>query len=177
MKKKEGLGFFDTSPSYNDWTLLGSFRKLQVWIDDSLLIEGHIDIEVIDPTISHGRSPQRKKRVLEVQLSKSENFTNSWHVNMTRLDHKYAGRGIAAQAYRYIIKKMDLLLEAGNSQSKGGRKVWYDLAQIKDLVVYGQTRFGQQNLIELDHENREVKLQNKQIYDGPKEMFVFACAV
>ena len=176
MKKKENLGFFDTSPSYNDWTLLGSFRKLQVWVDDSLMAEGLLEIEVVDPTAAHGRSPQRKKRVLEVQLSKSDNFTNSWHVNMTRLDSKYAGRGIAAQAYRYIIKKMDLLLEAGGSQSKGGRKVWYDLAQIKDLTVYGQTKFGKQNPIKLDHVNREVKLDNKEIYDGPKEMFVFACA-
>jgi len=36
MKKKAGLGFFDTKPTYSDWRMIGSFSKLQVWVDDSM---------------------------------------------------------------------------------------------------------------------------------------------
>ena len=35
MKKKASLGYFDTKANDDTWTRLGSFSKLQVWVDDS----------------------------------------------------------------------------------------------------------------------------------------------
>jgi hypothetical protein len=173
MKKKESLGFFDTNPSYEDWSRIGSFSKLQVWVDDSM--DESLWVEVVDTSVVHGRSPQRVKRVLEIQLSKTE--FKAWHIDITRLDHKYAGRGIAAKAYRYIIKKLGITLQAGSAQSKGGRKVWFDLAQRQDLNVYAKTKYGQSNIVGIDCEEREVWLPKKEIYDGNKEMYVFASEV
>jgi hypothetical protein len=168
MRQREDLGFFAS----NDSILLGSFRKLQVWY--SIEEEDLISIEVIDSSISHKRIPSRKKRVLEIQLSKSEDFTNSWHINMARLDYRYAGQGIAARAYSYIIKKLDIMLQAGDSQSKGGRKIWFDLARDKRLTVSGQTKHGKPAIVSVDKEAREVRLQGKTLYDGARRMYVFA---
>jgi len=95
---------------------------------------------------------------------------------MTRLDHRYGGRGIAAKAYRYIIKKMGITLQAGTAQSKGGRKVWFDLAQANDLEVYTRSKRGMPFVVGIDEEEREIWHPTKEIYDGMKEMFVFARA-
>jgi hypothetical protein len=132
-------------------------------------------VEVVDTSVVHGRSPQRVKRVLEIQLSITE--FKAWHIDITRLDHKYAGRGIAAKAYRYIIKKLGITLQAGSAQSKGGRKIWFDLAQRQDLNVFARTKYGQSNIVGIDCEEREVWLPKKEIYDGNKEMYVFASGV
>jgi hypothetical protein len=95
---------------------------------------------------------------------------------MTQLDHRYGGRGIAAKAYRYIIKKLGLTIQAGTAQSKGGRKVWFDLAQINDLNVYVQSKYSKKYVVGIDTEEREVWHPMKEIYDGDKEMYVFATA-
>tara|TARA_R110002167_G_scaffold139484_2_gene327071 strand:+ start:2911 stop:3468 length:558 start_codon:yes stop_codon:yes gene_type:complete len=170
MKKKEALGFFDTKPTYSDWRMIGSFSKLQVWVDDSM--DESLWIEVVDTSVVHGRSPQRVKRVLEIQLSITE--FKAFHIDMTRLDHRYAGKGIAAKAYRYIIKKLGITLQAGSAQSKGGRKVWFDLAQINDLNVYTKSKYSKEYVVGIDTEEREVWHPAKEIYDGDKEMYVFA---
>jgi len=170
LKKSERLGYFDTAPTYNDWSRIGSFNKLVVYIDES--INGYLEVEVVDPTVRHGRSPQRVKRVLSIQLSKSE--FKAYHIDMTKLDMKYSGKGIAAKAYRYIIKKLSITLQAGSCQSRGGRKVWFDLAQCMDLDVFAKTKCGQPKPVGIDCEEREVWIDKKDIYDGDKEMYVFA---
>ncbi len=169
MKKSERLGFFDTKGP--DYVKIGSFRKLHVYVDQS--VKGYIDVDVVDPTVQHGRSPQRLKRVLTIQLSITE--FKAFHIVLTKLDKTYSGRGIAAQAYRYIIKKLGITLQAGSAQSKGGRKVWFDLAQVMDLAVYAKSRHSKAYDVGIDTEEREVWLPSgKEIYDGVKEMFVFA---
>lgn len=177
MKKKFSLGYFDTKANDDTWVRLGSFSKLQVWVDTSLQNpEGYLEVEVIDPSVVHGRSPQRIKRVLSIFLSVGD-FKNAFHIDMTQLDHRYAGRGIAAKAYRYIMKRMGITLQAGTCQSQGGRKVWFDLAQFNDLKVYTKPKGGRAAVVGIDEEEREVWHPTKEIYDGMKEMFVFARAV
>ena len=169
MKKQERLGYFDTKSL--DWEKLGSFRKLHVYVDRS--IDGYLDIEVVDPSVKHGRSAQRIKRVLSVQLS----FTKfkAYHIDLAKLDRLYAGKGIAAQAYRYVIKRLNITLQAGSAQSKGGRKIWFDIAQIMDLAVYAKSRYSKRYEVGIDVEQREVWLPNgKDVYDGIKDMYVFA---
>lgn len=172
MKKKESLGFFDTQATYDDWKKIGSFSKLQVWIETT---DESMWVEVVDTSVVHGRSPQRVKRVLEIQLTKTE--FKAFHVDITRLDSKYAGRGIAAKAYRYLIKKLGITLQAGSAQSPGGRKVWFDLARRNDLEVYAKTKYGQSYYVEVDRAARECFVPTKEIYDGNREMYMFASAV
>jgi len=173
MKKSEKLGYFDCRPTYEDWEKIGSFRRLHVYVDRSM--DGFMEIEVVDPTVTHGRSPQRLKRVLYINLSRTK--FKAWHVDITKLDKSYAGRGIAAQAYRYIIKKLGITLQAGECQSKGGRKLWYDLAQIMDLQLFAKSKASRRYEVGIDCENREVWLPNgKEVYDTEKEMYVFATA-
>jgi len=173
MKKKESLGFFDTQPSYDDWKLIGTMNKLQVWIDDSS--DESLWVEVIDPSVQHGRSPQRKKRVLEIQLSLQD--FKAYHIDITRLDTKYSGRGIAAKAYRYIMRKLNITLQAGECQSAGGRKIWFDLAQMNGLIVFGKTRTGKPEVVGINKVTREVTLSKREVYDGERSVYVFARAV
>ena len=176
MKKKFALGYFDTEANDDTWVRLGSFSKLQVWVDNSMQHpEGYLEVTVVDTSVVHGRSPQRVKIVLEINLS-TEYFKDAFHINMTRLDSRYGGRGIAAKAYRYIIKKMGITLQAGTAQSKGGRKVWFDLAQSNDLEVYTRSKRGMPFVVGIDEEEREVWHPTKEIYDGKKAMYVFARA-
>tara|TARA_B110000971_G_scaffold59207_1_gene60404 strand:- start:319 stop:867 length:549 start_codon:yes stop_codon:yes gene_type:complete len=177
MKKKASLGYFDTKANDDTWTRLGSFSKLQVWVDDSMMEEGYLEVDVVDTSVQHGRSPQRVKRVLNITLSIGEDFSNAFHIDMTQLDHRYGGRGIAAKAYRYIMKHMDITLQAGTCQSKGGRKVWFDLAKMQDLQVWAQTKHGKSTVVDIDKELREVCLPKKAIYDSERvETYVFASA-
>jgi|TARA_R110000803_G_scaffold136337_1_gene203315 hypothetical protein len=176
MKKKFALGYFDTKANDDCWVRLGSFSKLQVWVDNSLQHpEGYLEVTVVDTSVVHGRSPQRVKIVLQITLSVGD-FKNAFHIDMTQLDHRYSGRGIAAKAYRYIIKRMGITIQAGTIQSKGGRKVWFDLAQVNDLKVYTKAKGGRGAVVGIDEEEREVWHPTKEIYDGMKEMFVFAQA-
>ena len=175
MKKRFSLGYFDTKANDDTWVKLGSFSKLQVWVDDSMQEEGYLDVTVVDTSVVHGRSPQRVKIVLNINLS-TERFKDAFHINMTQLDHRYGGRGIAAKTYRYITKKMGITLQAGTAQSKGGRKVWFDLAQSSGLEVYTRSKCGKPYVVGIDEEEREIWHPIKEIYDGMKEMFVFARA-
>ena len=176
MKKKFALGYFDTKANDDTWVRLGSFSKLQVWVDKSLQHpEGYLEVTVVDTSVVHGRSPQRVKIVLQITLSVGD-FKNAFHIDMTQLDHRYGGRGIAAKTYRYIMKRMGITLQAGTCQSKGGRKVWFDLAQFNDLKVYTKAKGGRGAVVGIDEEEREVWHPTKEIYDGMKEMFVFARA-
>lgn len=176
MKKKAALGFFDTKANDDTWRKIGSFSKLEVWVDDSMMEEGYLEVDVVDTSVVHGRSPQRVKRVLSVQLSTAE-FNNAFHIDMTQLDYRYAGRGIAAKAYRYIMRKLGVTLQAGSCQSQGGRKVWFDLAKMSDLTVWAQTKYGKATIVETNDEAREVSLPKKEIYDSERvQTFVFASA-
>ena len=174
MKKKASLGYFDTKANDDTWTRLGSFSKLQVWVDDSMMEEGYLEVDVVDTSVEHGRSPQRVKRVLNIQLSVGD-FSNAFHIDMTQLDHRYGGRGIAAKAYRYIIKSLGITLQAGTCQSQGGRKVWFDLANMAGLQVWAQTKHGKSTVVDTNKESREVCLPKKEIYDSERvETYVFA---
>ena len=177
MKKKASLGYFDTRATDDVYRKVGNFSRLTMWVDDSMIKDGWLSIDVVDNSMVHGRSPQRVKRVLSVELSVGD-FRNAYHIDMTQLDHRYAGRGIAAKAYRYAMKKLGICFQAGTAQSQGGRKVWFDLAQMADLVVWAQTKYGKPEVVETCDYEREVILPKKEIYDSTssREIYVFASA-
>jgi len=84
MKKKHVLGYFDTKATDDTWVRLGSFSKLQVWVDNSLQHpEGFLVVTVVDNSVAHKRSPQRVKIVLQITLSVGE-FKNAFHIDMTQ---------------------------------------------------------------------------------------------
>jgi hypothetical protein len=71
---------------------------------------------------------------------------------------------------------MGITIQAGTVQSKGGRKVWFDLAQSNDLEVYTRSKCGKPYVVGIDEEEREIWHPAKEIYDGDKTMYVFARA-
>ena len=77
----------------------------------------------------------RYRIVAKVELSKDR---RAWHVDMLQVDSRYKGQNLAVKLYRFLMRKMDITLMAGSSQSPGGRYVWNKLAKSSDVMVYAK---------------------------------------
>ena len=170
--KSVNLGY--GNPEELDYEYLGRFKGLEVWINKEET--GYMQIEVIDPSIQRGKRNPMYKRVMEIELS-TESFKKAFHVNCSRMDKKYQGGGLSFRIYRYLLTKIpNLIIQAGNSQSPGGRYIWYKLSQFKDVLVYGKTKTGRPAIMIPDDEKREMTCYNpnKVAYDGDKDFYMFA---
>jgi hypothetical protein len=77
----------------------------------------------------------RYRIVAKVELSKDH---RAWHVDLLQVDSRYKGNNLAVKIYRFLMRKMDITLMAGSSQSPGGRYVWNKLAKSSDVMVYAK---------------------------------------
>ena len=82
-----------------------------------------------------GEMETRFRGVAKVDMTKDR---GAWHIDLTEVDSRYKGHNLAAKIYRFIMKKMDITLMAGTSQSAGGRYVWNKLAKSPSVVVYAK---------------------------------------
>ena len=57
---------------------------------------------------------------------------------MLRVDSRYKGHNLAVKLYRFLMRKMDITMKAGSSQSAGGRYVWNKLAKTPGVVIYAK---------------------------------------
>ena len=56
----------------------------------------------------------------------------------SKITSKYQGQGIGLELYRFIIKKLGILLISDMQQTVGSQKVWVKLAQTPGIYVYGR---------------------------------------
>lgn len=153
---------------------LGSYLGFEFYIDKE--DPEYINIDVVDPNKLNRH--KQKKRVMELCLSESMEFKNSWHVDSVRLDCKYQRQGLGAKFYAYIIRKLGIQLQAGHQQSPGGRALWCSLAKRSDLMVYGKTKHGRP-MIMVENEERELVPMDGRFdsYNGNRPYYMFAAAV
>lgn len=169
MGKRSGLGRFKIVEGITDtFEFVGQCKNLMVYVDQW---PGHMEVEVVDPT-NCNRSGL--KRVMNIQLSK---YKNSWHVDLVRVDSKYQGNNIAPKIYAYLIKRLNIVLKAGKLQSAGGRRIWASLSKIKGVQMYAMDRQANVYHIDDDIDLGELESQEIDIYDGRKQISVFAVAV
>ena len=82
-----------------------------------------------------GMMETRYRIAAKVELSKER---GAWHVDMLSVDSRYKGNNLAVKIYKFLMRKMDITLKAGTSQSAGGRYVWNKLAKTPGVVVYAK---------------------------------------
>lgn len=137
-------------------------RTLEVWVDDEGL--AYKNFKVVMP---RDRGPAKVACEIELSMSRGSKGA-SWSVDLTKVDSKFQGFGIAVKAYAFIIKKMGIVLQAGSMQSPGGRSIWAQLAKENSVMVYGMKgRNGDLQVMVPNEDGTEVECEdeNVQAYD------------
>jgi len=83
----------------------------------------------------YGEMETRYRIAAKVELSKER---GAWHVDLLNVDSRYKGNNLAIKIYKFLMKKLDITLMAGTSQSAGGRYVWNKLAKTRGVTVYAK---------------------------------------
>jgi len=159
---------------------VGRFRKMLVYL------VGEVGDEVINIKAylnrPRGARVVRYQPVIEVSLSTGDAaYTkNAYHVDLCQIDYRFQGHGLAPIFYRYLLRKLGIAIQAGLSQSPGGRNIWANLCKMPGILVFATlTTRKTENIfpIELDKEDDELHHDDIEIYDGDREVYAFATAV
>jgi hypothetical protein len=170
--REHELGFFNI---YNpDYTCLGMMTDgLAVFVYKELE-DSYQQFEVIDVNRPLKHDLTQMRRVFELEVTLSE--CNAWIVTMSRIDREYRGHGLAPHIYRWLLQKTDMILQAGDEQSAGGRSIWHGLAGMDDVLVYGKTHATELTRCEQDDIEREiVACDGTDVYNGVDYFTAFAC--
>ena len=133
-------GVFLGYGSINDMKLVGRAFGYDIYVEQEE--RTYQTIWVYDRNITKrirclhmDRMETRYRIVAKVELSKDR---CAWHVDLLQVDSRYKGNNLAVKIYRFLMRKMDITLMAGSSQSPGGRYVWNKLAKSSDVMVYAK---------------------------------------
>lgn len=151
------------------YTLIGSLRSMKCF-----LYEGKVTktiVFVLPKSRASGYS------VCEIDLSQINKRHKSiaWRVDNVRVDQRFQGFGLVPRFYKYIMKKLDIILEAGTCQSPGGRYIWAQLSKVKDVTVFAKSINSKAYSVECDESDRELIIDGPyQLYDSSSNMRLFA---
>ena len=113
----------------------------------------------------------RYRIAARVELSKER---GAWHVDLLSVDSRYKGNNLAIKVYKFLMKKMDITLKAGTSQSAGGRYVWNKLSKTPGVVVYAK-KSPYSKVIDFPKAGkRELVGKVFDLYDSNAEIFAVA---
>ena len=157
-------------PEHIEGMFIGKLRNMLVYI------EGDVgeDVIIVKAYLNKPLRDNKYQPIADLILCK-EYYKNAYHVDLMRIDNRYQGHGIAPKFYRYVMKKLGIVIQAGRMQSAGGRQIWSKLCDMKDVVMFGRKgrRLYQ---LEVDDETGElVTLEGVKVYDGPYKFDTFAC--
>lgn len=150
---------------------IGRLRGMDVYLEGDLW-EDYIMVVVYG---AKARKAGHREVISKLSLS-TDHCDAAYHVDLMEVDHRYQGHGIAPLLYRYLLRKLGIILQAGTSQSAGGRKIWAQLARMKDVTVYAVYERGRKAyLIDSEDEADELEHDSVNLYDG-REVYTFAVA-
>ena len=119
----------------------------------------------------YGDMETRYRIAAKVELSKER---GAWHVDLLSVDSRYKGNNLAIKIYKFLMRKMDITLKAGTSQSAGGRYVWNKLSKTPGVVVYAK-KSPYSKVIDFPKTgNRELVSKVFDLYDSDAEIFAVA---
>ena len=122
-------------------------------------------------TFDDGKMETRFRIVAKVELSKER---GGWHVDLLNVDSRYKGNNLAIKIYKFLMKKLDITLMAGTSQSAGGRYVWNKLSKTPGVVVYAK-KSPYSKVIDFPKAgNRELVSKVFDLYNSDAEIFAVA---
>jgi hypothetical protein len=135
------------------------------------------DIWVYDRNVTkrvrtlYGDMETRYRIAAKVELSKER---GAWHVDLLSVDSRYKGNNLAIKIYKFLMRKMDITLKAGTSQSAGGRYVWNKLSKTPGVVVYAKKSPYSKVFDFPKAGNRELVGKVFDLYDSDAEIFAVA---
>ena len=135
------------------------------------------DIWVYDRNVTkrvrtlYGDMETRYRIAAKVELSKER---GAWHVDLLSVDSRYKGNNLAIKIYKFLMRKMDITLKAGTSQSAGGRYVWNKLSKTPGVVVYAKKSPYSKVFDFPKTGNRELVGKVFDLYDSDAEIFAVA---
>ena len=153
-------------------TYLGNLRGMRVYL------EGDVGEEVIFVQVYENRDLGGGKYQLIADLNLFNGHAKgAYHVDLMRIDYRYQGHGIAPLVYRYVLRKLGIVIQAGKHQSPGGRKIWAQLSKMGGVTVYCMhRRSSEAHVIDLDEDQDEITHEAFKVYDGPRSVYTFAVA-
>ena len=149
-KTNSNLGYFkplEANHMYgSEYELLKRiyYMNIDIYVDRG--DKSSISVEFVDSTTF--------KRIMVTELSRVGR-SKAYHVDITIMDKKYQGQGLAPKLYRHLLKNLDIVLQAGSAQSDGGRQLWNKLCKYRDVSVYGKFNNGQYYQMFADDLDRE----------------------
>ena len=118
-----------------------------------------------------GEMETRFRIVAKVELTKER---GGWHVDLLNVDSRYKGNNLAIKIYKFLMRKMDITLKAGTSQSAGGRYVWNKLSKTPGVVVYAKKSPYSKGFDFPKAGKRELIGKVFDLYDSDAEIFAVA---
>lgn len=92
---------------------------------------GGMTIEILIP-----KSKKAYTLIGSIQLTKKKiSGKLFYHVDLTEAHQKFAGYRLIPNVYHYLITQVGIPLQAGTSQSAGGRAMWNSLANMKGVKL------------------------------------------
>ena len=119
----------------------------------------------------YGEMETRYRIAAKVELSKER---GAWHVDLLNVDSRYKGNNLAIKIYKFLMKKMDITLMAGHSQSAGGRYVWNKLNKERDITVYAKKSPYSKFIDFPKSGKRELVSKRFDLYGSDAEIFAVA---
>ena len=171
MSKGVSLGY----GNLDDMELAGRAFGYNIYIEKEE--NTHMTVWVYDRNVTqrvrtrHGDMETRYRIAAKVELSTER---GAWHVDMLNVDSRYKGNNLAIKIYRFIMKKMNITLMAGTSQSAGGRYVWNKLAKTPGVVVYAKKSPYSKIFDFPKTGKRELVGRVFDLYDSDAEIFAVA---
>lgn len=168
MNKGVALGY----GNLDNLELVGRAFGYNIYVDK--VESTYNDIWVYDRNVTkrvrtpYGDMETRYRIAAKVELSKER---GAWHVDLLSVDSRYKGNNLAIKIYKFLMKKLDITLMAGTSQSAGGRYVWNKLSKTPGVVVYAK-KSPYSKVIDFPKAgNRELVSKVFDLYDSDAEIF------
>ena len=147
------------------YTLIGSFRSMKCF-----RYEGKVSTTIVFVLPKNSVSGYS---VCEIDLALIKQGV--WRVDHVKVDQRFQGFGLVPSFYKFIMKKLDIILEAGMCQSPGGRYIWAQLSKVKDVTVFAKSVNSKAYSVECDDSDRELVIDGPyQLYDGSSKIRLFA---
>jgi len=136
MDKRIHLGYGQID---EDYVLAGRHLGFDIWINE--IENDYVEIWVYDRSRTKRQRTAFTSDIVDTykiagnfELSKRGKY---WHVDFARVDSNFRGKKLARKMYSFLIKK-GYSLQAGDSQSPGGRYVWNELAKDRTITVFAK---------------------------------------
>jgi hypothetical protein len=169
MDKRIHLGYGQIGENY---VLAGRHLGFDIWIDE--IEKDYVEIWVYD------RSRTKRQRTVftndivdtykiagNFELSKRGKY---WHVDFARVDSRFRGKKLARKMYSFLIKK-GYNLQAGDSQSPGGRYVWNELAKDRTITIFAK-KSKHSKFIDFPRPGKnELKSSLFELFDSKAEIY------